>query len=155
MTRAAATGWSVAFLAGISATLCTGVIALVVPGSPTAADLAWAVLAGLGSGVGTGFLYRGFASGRMGVVAPVSAVGAAVVGVDVGRHQAADAVALEAPEQRADGGHVVEGGDGGQVVGQRRGAQLFDAGLVEEAGEEVADPLLVAADRGGPGGGGR
>jgi len=76
--------WSVAFLAGISATLCTAAIALVVPGSPAAADLSWAVLAGLGSGVGTGFLYRGFASGRMGVVAPVSAVGAAVVPVLVG-----------------------------------------------------------------------
>ena len=79
-----ASAWSVAFLGGISATFCTGVVALVVPGSPAAADLAWAVLAGVGSGVGTGFLYRGFASGRMGVVAPVSAVGAAVVPVLVG-----------------------------------------------------------------------
>jgi drug/metabolite transporter (DMT)-like permease len=76
--------WSVALIGGISATLCTGVVALVVPGSPRGADLAWAVLAGVGIGVGTGFLYRGFASGRMGVVAPVSAVGAAVVPVLVG-----------------------------------------------------------------------
>jgi len=76
--------WSVAFLAGISATLCTAVVAVVVPGSPTAADLWWAALAGVASGVGTGFLYRGFSSGRMGVVAPVSAVGAAVVPVAVG-----------------------------------------------------------------------
>ncbi|MFP5254082.1 MAG: EamA family transporter [Actinomycetes bacterium] len=76
--------WSVAFLAGISATVCTAVVALVVPGSPAPADLWWAVLAGFGSGVGTGFLYRGFSSGRMGVVAPVSAVGAAVVPVAVG-----------------------------------------------------------------------
>ena len=79
-----ASAWSVALLGGTSATLCTGVVALVVPGSPAAADLAWAVLAGVGSGVGSGFLYRGFASGRMGVVAPVSAVGAAVVPVLVG-----------------------------------------------------------------------
>jgi drug/metabolite transporter (DMT)-like permease len=42
------------------------------------------VLAGLGSGAGAGFLYRGFAAGRMGVVAPVSAVGAAVVPLLVG-----------------------------------------------------------------------
>ncbi|MFP5253365.1 MAG: EamA family transporter, partial [Actinomycetes bacterium] len=76
--------WSVAFLAGISATLCTAVVAVVVPGSPAAADLWWGALAGVASGVGTGFLYRGFSSGRMGVVAPVSAVGAAVVPVAVG-----------------------------------------------------------------------
>ena len=79
-----ASAWSVAFLAGISAALCLGVVALLVPGSPAGADLAWGALAGVGSGVGTGFLYRGFASGRMGVVAPVSAVGAAVVPVLVG-----------------------------------------------------------------------
>lgn len=79
-----ASAWSVALIGGISATLCTGMVALVFPGSPGGADLAWAVLAGVGSGVGTGFLYRGFASGRMGVVAPVSAVGAAVVPVLVG-----------------------------------------------------------------------
>lgn len=76
--------WSVAFLAGISATLCTAVVAVVVPGSPAAAGLWWGALAGVASGVGTGFLYRGFSSGRMGVVAPVSAVGAAVVPVAVG-----------------------------------------------------------------------
>ena len=79
-----ASAWSVAFLAGILATLCMRVVAMVVRGSPSAADLAWTVLAGVGSGVGTWFLYRGFAFGRMGVVAPVSAVGAAVVPVLVG-----------------------------------------------------------------------
>lgn len=79
-----ASAWAVALLGGISATLCTVVLALIVPGSPTQGDLLWAVLAGAGSGVGTGFLYRGFASGRMGVVAPVSAVGAAVVPVAAG-----------------------------------------------------------------------
>ena len=59
-------------------------VALLDPGSPTATDHAWAVVAGLGNGVGTGFLYRGLASGRMGVVAPVSAVGAALVPLAVG-----------------------------------------------------------------------
>ena len=43
-----------------------------------------ALLAGVGSGTGTAFLYRGFSAGRMGVVAPVSAVGAALVPVLVG-----------------------------------------------------------------------
>jgi drug/metabolite transporter (DMT)-like permease len=71
--------WPVAMLACAGAALGTLVLALTVPGSPNGADLAWGLLAGVGSGVGTAFLYRGFAKGRMGVVAPVSAVGAALL----------------------------------------------------------------------------
>jgi len=41
---------------------------------PVFADLAWGGLAGLSGLVGIGFLFRGFAAGRMGIVAPVSAV---------------------------------------------------------------------------------
>ena len=40
--------------------------------------------AGTGSGVGVGFLFRGLAAGRMSVVAPLSAVGAALVPVALG-----------------------------------------------------------------------
>jgi drug/metabolite transporter (DMT)-like permease len=76
--------WSVAVVGQGSSTLCTAATALFVTGTPTGPDFGWAVLAGAGSGVGTGFLYRGFAAGRMGVVAPVSAVGAALVPVVVG-----------------------------------------------------------------------
>lgn len=76
--------WSVAVVAQLSATLSTLAAALFVTGSPTPPDLLWAVLAGAGGGVGTGFLYRGLAAGRMGVVAPVSAVGAALVPVAAG-----------------------------------------------------------------------
>lgn len=76
--------WPVAVVGQLSATTCTFLVAIFVEGSPTSADLLWAVVAGIGSGVGTGFLYRGFAAGRMSVVAPVSAVGAAVVPVVVG-----------------------------------------------------------------------
>jgi drug/metabolite transporter (DMT)-like permease len=76
--------WSVAVVGSLTAAACTSVLAALVPGDPAAADLAWAVVAGLGSGAGAGFLYRGFAAGRMGVVAPVSAVGAAVVPLLVG-----------------------------------------------------------------------
>ncbi|HET7534354.1 MAG TPA: DMT family transporter [Nocardioidaceae bacterium] len=76
--------WPVAVVGQLSSMACTAAVALMVGGSPTKADLAWALLAGIGTGVGTGFLYRGFAAGRMGVVAPVSAVGAAVVPVVVG-----------------------------------------------------------------------
>jgi drug/metabolite transporter (DMT)-like permease len=71
--------WPVALLACAGAGLGTLVLAFVVPGSPSGADVAWGLLAGVGSGVGTAFLYRGFAKGRMGVVAPVSAVGAALL----------------------------------------------------------------------------
>ncbi|MDX6302001.1 MAG: hypothetical protein QOF53_3215 [Nocardioidaceae bacterium] len=76
--------WSVAVVAQLSCAACTAVVAALTRGDPTPADLGWAVLAGVGSGAGTGFLYRGFASGRMSVVAPVSAVGAALVPVLVG-----------------------------------------------------------------------
>jgi drug/metabolite transporter (DMT)-like permease len=76
--------WSVAVVGQSSSTVCTALVALFVAGSPTAADFRWAVLAGVGAGIGTGFLYRGLSSGRMGVVAPVSAVGAAVVPVLAG-----------------------------------------------------------------------
>src|SRR3954454_20779595 len=71
--------WSVAVVAQVSALVCTGAVACFVSGAPRQADLWWGALAGVASGVGTGFLYRGFASGRMSVVAPVSAVGAALV----------------------------------------------------------------------------
>jgi len=76
--------WSVAVVAQVSSTACTVAVAASRGGDPVPADLWWAVLAGVGSGAGTGFLYRGFASGRMSVVAPVSAVGAALVPVLAG-----------------------------------------------------------------------
>ena len=76
--------WSVAVVANASATVCTALVALAVPGDPAGRDFAWGALAGVATGAGTGFLYRGFAAGRMGVVAPVSAVGAAIVPVLAG-----------------------------------------------------------------------
>ena len=57
---------------------------LLAPADPRATDFAWALLAGAGSATGSIFLYRGLARGRMGLVAPVSAVGAAVLPVLVG-----------------------------------------------------------------------
>jgi drug/metabolite transporter (DMT)-like permease len=76
--------WPVAVVGQLSATACTVVAASFVAGTPEGRHLLWALLAGIGSGVGTGFLYRGLAAGRMSVVAPVSAVGAAVVPVFAG-----------------------------------------------------------------------
>ena len=73
--------WPVALTACGGGAAGTLVLALTVPGSPTGSDIVWGALAGVGSGAGTAFLYRGFAGGRMGVVAPVSGVGAALVPV--------------------------------------------------------------------------
>ncbi|MCW2848875.1 MAG: EamA/RhaT family transporter [Marmoricola sp.] len=78
------TVWPVAFTACLGAALGTVVLVVLVPGDPTAPDFAWGMLGGVGSGTGTAFLYRGFARGRMGVVAPVSAVGAALLPASLG-----------------------------------------------------------------------
>jgi drug/metabolite transporter (DMT)-like permease len=76
--------WPVGLLACFGAFLGAVVIAIAQPGDPTTGDIAWGLLAGVGSGSGTAFLYRGLASGRMGVVAPVSAVGAVVLPLLIG-----------------------------------------------------------------------
>lgn len=76
--------WPVAFVGALAAFAGALVLALVTPGEATRADLAWGALAGVGSGAGSAFLYRGLAAGRMGVVAPISAVGAALLPVCVG-----------------------------------------------------------------------
>lgn len=79
-----ATVWAVAVVVQSASTLSTAAAALFLAGSPTGSDLLWAVAAGVGSGLGVGYLFRGLAGGRMGVVAPLSAVGAALVPLLVG-----------------------------------------------------------------------
>jgi drug/metabolite transporter (DMT)-like permease len=85
--------WPVAFLASVGALCGAAGLVVLVPGTPSRGDLWWGVLAGLGGGAGGAFLYRGLAAGRMGVVAPISGVGAAtlpvVVGVATGERPAA------------------------------------------------------------------
>ena len=76
--------WAVSLVAQLGGTVMVLVVALIDGGSPTSTDYLWALLAGVGNGFGTAFLYRGLASGRMGVVAPVSGVGAVLVPVIVG-----------------------------------------------------------------------
>ncbi len=76
--------WSVAVVVQASSAVSTALLALFVGGDPTTGDVAWALLAGVGSGAGVGFLFRGFSTGRMSVVAPLSAVGAAVLPVLIG-----------------------------------------------------------------------
>lgn len=76
--------WPLAIVTQLAAFVVIAVAAVVLGGDPQPADLAWGGLAGLGTGAGTAFLYRGLAAGRMGVVAPLSAVGAALLPVAVG-----------------------------------------------------------------------
>jgi drug/metabolite transporter (DMT)-like permease len=79
-----ASAWAVAATGGLGGAAAALVLAVAHPGDPRAADLAWGAAAGVGNGIGTAFLYRGLASGRMGVVAPVSGVLAVVLPVVVG-----------------------------------------------------------------------
>jgi drug/metabolite transporter (DMT)-like permease len=79
-----ASAWSIAAVSQLAAAIGIAAIAVIVGGSPTGGDLAWGALAGIGAGAGTGMLYRGLGGGRMSVVAPLSAVGAALVPVAVG-----------------------------------------------------------------------
>jgi len=79
-----ASPWHVAVVGQTSSTATITLVALLIGGSPSAADWQWGALAGVGGGFGAAFLYRGLASARMGVVAPLSAVGSALLPVAVG-----------------------------------------------------------------------
>lgn len=79
-----ASAWAVALVSQLGGAAGAGAVALAVGGDPRGSDWAWAALAGVGNGVGAAFLYRGLSGGRMGVVAPVSGVGAAVLPVAAG-----------------------------------------------------------------------
>jgi len=83
MASKRASAWSVALVAALTGGSLMVVVSLVLGGDPGPADFWWGAAAGLGNGFGTAFLYRGLSSGRMGVVAPVSGVGAAVIPVVV------------------------------------------------------------------------
>lgn len=92
-----ASAYTVATYAQATGALSVTVAAVVVGADEYGAGpIAWGVLAGVGSGIGTIFLYRGLGSARMSVVAPLSAVGAAglpvIVGFTVGERPAALAV---------------------------------------------------------------
>ena len=76
--------WQVVLVGQTAGALVMFAAGLMVPGSPAMPDVAWALLAGIGSATGSIFLFRGLARGRMGLVAPISAVGAAALPVLVG-----------------------------------------------------------------------
>ncbi len=76
--------WQVAVVAQAAAAALTLMLAVVVGGSPDPSDWAWSVWGGIGGGAGAGFLYRGLSGGSMSVVAPISALLAALVPVAAG-----------------------------------------------------------------------
>jgi len=82
-----ASAWQVAVVGQTSSGFFTLVAAAFAGGSPDKSDWMYGALAGLGGGMGVAFLYRGLANARMSVVAPLSAIGAALVPVAVGLAQ--------------------------------------------------------------------
>lgn len=76
--------WQVAVVGQTSSGVISLLAAIVIAGSPTGTDLVYGALAGLGGGFGVAFLYRGLSTARMGVVAPLSAIGTALIPVIVG-----------------------------------------------------------------------
>ena len=76
--------WPIAVVGQSSSAVCAGILAVILGGTVGANDWAWGAVAGIGGGIGAAFLYRGLASGRMSVVAPISALGSAIVPVAVG-----------------------------------------------------------------------
>jgi drug/metabolite transporter (DMT)-like permease len=71
--------WQIAVLGQSAGALALLMAGLIVPGDPIPVDFAWAIVAGVGSATGSIALYRGLARGQMGLVAPISAVGAAIL----------------------------------------------------------------------------
>ena len=76
--------WTAAFSGQLAGGLLLVVISLGAGDALSRSALGWGVVAGLGGGIGIICLYRGLATGRMGVVAPLSGVMAALVPAAVG-----------------------------------------------------------------------
>lgn len=76
--------WQVAFLAQITATLLAAAAVPLFANRLTVASVGWGVVAGIASGAANVAIYAGLGGGRMGVVAPLSGIGAAVVPVLAG-----------------------------------------------------------------------
>jgi len=76
--------WTAAFTGQLAGGVTLTLIAVLARTPPSWAGTGWGALAGVGGGLGVLCLYRGLARGRMGVVAPVSGVMAALVPAVVG-----------------------------------------------------------------------
>ena len=76
--------WVAAFTGSASGAVLIAIVAAFDDAAYSPGAAIWAVVGGIGSGSGIVFLYRGLSAGRMGVVAPLSGVGAAVLPAVVG-----------------------------------------------------------------------
>ena len=76
--------WQVAFLAQITGTLLAAAAVPLFSNQLTLTTGLWGVVAGIASGAANVAIYAGLGGGRMGVVAPLSGVGAAVIPVLAG-----------------------------------------------------------------------
>lgn len=76
--------WTAAFTGQASGGVLLAVIAAIAGSELTWSTAGWGALAGVGGGLGIVCLYRGLATGRMGVVAPLSGVVAAILPTAVG-----------------------------------------------------------------------
>ena len=79
-----ASAWAVAVASQAAALVLAALFALTGLAVPPWSALAWGALGGVGSGAGNVLIYRGLGAGRMTVVAPVSAVAAAVLPIVAG-----------------------------------------------------------------------
>ena len=76
--------WTAAFTGQFAGGALLGLLCVVRGTALPVAAVGWGALAGLGGGIGIIYLYRGLSTGRMGVVAPLSGVLAALVPAAVG-----------------------------------------------------------------------
>lgn len=76
--------WTAAFTGQLAGGVLLALVCALQGSALPASAVGWGALAGLGGGVGIIFLYRGLSTGRMGVVAPISGVLAALVPAAVG-----------------------------------------------------------------------
>lgn len=79
-----ASAWAVAATSQAAATVLALWLLVATEGEPDGAAFLWGALAGIGSGAGNVLIFRGLAIGRMTVVAPLSAITAAMLPVLVG-----------------------------------------------------------------------
>lgn len=156
--------WSVAVAVQFGSAVILTLVAVMFGGTPSGGALAWGALAGIGSGVCTGFLFRGLANGRMSVVGPLSAVSAAavpvLVGVVIGERPSALAwvgivcalpaiwlVATGEGDENVGGEHVAQGGTGvldGIVAGVGLGFMFVALGQVDEGAGLYPAALCLA-----------
>ncbi|WP_262287477.1 DMT family transporter [Micromonospora sp. MA102] len=109
-------------------------LVLIVPGTPGPLDLAWGLLAGVAGAAGVMLLYKALAGGMMAVVAPITAITAAVVPIVAGLVTAHSpgAVALAGAGLAVVAIALVSLGEGGATgrVSRRLIGMALSAGLL-------------------------